>query len=126
MYSFFLYIKKKEQKEGLSAFKLVIFKLDSSKFNSQDALILEQYFLLDPSFNLNTSRVVNAPNPNTKEIFMYNKDKTLLIYHSKVMKDFMTKFGINNKVITNNLKNGSFYLGKYVFSSVPILTAKKG
>ena len=56
---------------------------------------------------------------------MYNKDKTLLIYHSKVMKDFMTTFGINNKVITNNLKNGSFYLGKYVFSSVPILTAKK-
>ena len=68
---------------------------------------------------------MNVPNYTTKEIFMYNKDKTLLIYHSKVMKDFMTTFGINNKVITNNLKNGSFYLGKYVFSSVPILTAKK-
>ena len=34
------------QKEGLKAFKLRIFKLDSNKFSNQDSLILEQYFLL--------------------------------------------------------------------------------
>ena len=46
------------QNEGLGAFKLVIFKLDSSKFSMQYALILEQYFLLCKEFDLNTLRVV--------------------------------------------------------------------
>ena len=32
--------------EGLEAFKLIIFKLDSNKFSVKDALILEQYYLL--------------------------------------------------------------------------------
>jgi hypothetical protein len=35
------------KKEGLKAFKLIIFKLDTNKFSIQDALILEQYFLLN-------------------------------------------------------------------------------
>jgi GIY-YIG catalytic domain len=48
------------KKEGLKAFKLRIFKLDTNKFSIQDALILEQFFLLNKEFNLNTLRVVNA------------------------------------------------------------------
>ena len=47
-------------KEGLKAFKLIIFKLNSNIFSNQDALILEQYFLLNKEFNLNTLRVVNV------------------------------------------------------------------
>jgi hypothetical protein len=39
------------KKEGLKAFKLIIFKLDTNKFSFQDALILEQYFLLNKEFN---------------------------------------------------------------------------
>lgn len=46
---------------------------------------------------------------------MYNKNKTLLIYQSANMKDFIIKFGINYRVIINNLETGSFYLGEYVF-----------
>ncbi len=38
------------KKEGLKAFKLMIFKLDSNKFSIQDALILEQYYLLNKEF----------------------------------------------------------------------------
>ena len=51
--------------EGLHNFSLEVIPLYSSVIFKSE-LILEQYFLLDPSFNLNTSRVVNAPNPNTK------------------------------------------------------------
>jgi hypothetical protein len=40
------------KKDGLKAFKLIIFKLDTNKFSIQDALILEQYFLLNKEFNL--------------------------------------------------------------------------
>lgn len=36
-----------QHKEGLNAFKLIIFKLDSKIFSNQDALILEQYYLLN-------------------------------------------------------------------------------
>lgn len=56
---------------------------------------------------------------------MYDKNKTLLIYRSAVMKDLLVKFGISHRVIMNNLETGSFNLGKYGFSSVPILTAKE-
>ena len=52
--------------EGLKAFKLKIFKLDSNKFSIQDALILEQYFLLNKNFNLNTLKVINAGGLRTK------------------------------------------------------------
>ena len=37
-------------KERLEAFKLIIFKLDSNKFSSHDALILEQFYLLNKDF----------------------------------------------------------------------------
>jgi len=45
---------------GQKAFKLIVFKLDSNKFSNQDALMLEQYHLLNKEFNMNTLRVVNA------------------------------------------------------------------
>lgn len=67
--------------EGLQKFSLEVIPLYSSVIFKGE-LILEQYFLLDSTFNLNTSRVVNQPNYKTKEIFMYNKNKTLLIYLS--------------------------------------------
>ena len=47
-------------KEGLAAFKLIIYKLAENKFTNKDALILEQYYLLNKEFNLNTLKVVNA------------------------------------------------------------------
>ena len=43
------------KKEGLKAFKLIIFKLDTNNFSIQDALIW-----LNKEFNWNTLRVVNA------------------------------------------------------------------
>jgi len=79
--------------EGLYKFTLTIMPLYSSPVLKPE-LILEQYFLLDPSFNLNLSRVANVPNFNNKEMYMYNSDKTILIYHSSSIKDFLVKFGI--------------------------------
>lgn len=112
-------------KEGLDKFSLEVMPIYSVMVLKPE-LILEQYYLLDPSFNLNVSRVANVPGFKSKEIFMYNKDKTTLIYHSDSIKDFYVKFGIWHAVIVNNIETGSYYLGKYVFSSVPILTAEEG
>ena len=98
MYSFFYIYKKKEQKEGLSAFKLVIFKLDSSKFNSQDALILEQYFLLDKNYNLNTLKVVNFGPQLGKSIFIYDLSCRVLYYCSHSLISLKRKLKIKIKL----------------------------
>lgn len=57
---------------------------------------------------------------------MYNKDKTTFMYNSDSLKDFHVKFGICNEVIVNNIETGSCYLGNYVFSPFPKLTAETG
>lgn len=46
------------RKEGVSAFSLEVIPLIENYNNSQE-LSIEQYFLLQPDFNLNTLRVVN-------------------------------------------------------------------
>jgi hypothetical protein len=42
------------------------------KFNSKDALILEQYYLLNKEFNLNTLRVVNAGSSKGNGVYVYD------------------------------------------------------
>jgi hypothetical protein len=86
-----LYLKLKKlvnfdlflKKEGLKAFKLIIFKLDTNNFSIQDALILEQYFLLNKEFNLNTLRVVNAGSLKGDAVFVYDLTCKTLFYHAK-------------------------------------------
>lgn len=112
-------------KEGLDKFTLEVFPIYSSLILKPE-LILEQYFLLDPAFDLNLSRVANTAGFRSKEMYMYNKDKTILIYYSNSIKDFLTTFGIGHASIVKSIEAGTYYLGKYVFSSVPILTAKDG
>ena len=46
-------------KDGISAFKLKIYKLDANKFKVSDSLILEQHMLLNKVYDLNILRVVN-------------------------------------------------------------------
>lgn len=110
--------------EGLSKFTLGVMSICFSTILKPE-LVLEQYFLLDPSFNLNTSRVANIPHHKSREMYMYNKDKTILIYHNDITKNFLTKFGISRDAIIGNIETGKYYLGNYVFSPVPILTAGK-
>ena len=70
-------------KEGLAAFKLIIYKLDENKFTSKDALILEQYYLLNKEFNLNTLKVVNAGSSKGDGVYIYNLTCSALLYHAK-------------------------------------------
>lgn len=76
--------------EGLSKFTLGVMPICFSTILKPE-LVLEQYFLLGPSFNLNTSRVANIPYHKSREMYMYNKDKTILIYHNDITKNFLTK-----------------------------------
>jgi hypothetical protein len=96
---------------------------DNYEFRSE--IVLEQYYLLDPSFNLNTIKVANNPSgSNAKPLYMYNRDKSVLYYYSTQQIDFINNLNISHFTFTKHLKNGSFYLGKYLFSRKPELTAK--
>ena len=111
-------------KEKFSNFTLEVIPLhNNSDFRSE--IVLEQYYLLDPSFNLNTIKVANNPSgSNAKPLYMYNRDKTILYYSSMQQIDFIKNLNISHFTFTKHLKKGTYYLGKYLFTRKPELTAK--
>lgn len=56
---------------------------DINIFSNQDALILEQYYLLNKEFNLNTLRVVNAGSSKGDPVYVYDLTCSTLYYHAK-------------------------------------------
>ena len=111
-------------KEKLCNFSLEIFPL-SENYRKGWEIALEQYYLLDSSYNLNTIKVANNPGgSNAKSLYMYNRDMSILYYSSLQQIDFIRKFNIHHTTFTKHLNNATYYLGKYLFSREPVLTAK--
>ena len=111
-------------KDRLSNFTLEIIPLVNN-YNFRSEIVLEQYYLLDPSFTLNTIKVANNPSgSNAKPLFMYNRDKTVLYYSSTQQIDFIKNLNISHFTFSKHLKNGSYYLGKYLFTREAELHAK--
>lgn len=110
-------------KYGLKAFKLIIFKLDSDKFSSQDALILEQYYLLNKEFNLNTLRVVNAGSSKGDPIYVYDLTCSTLYYHAKSKIELKRVLNIHTDTSKKFLDSKLPYLNKFLLLSYPISTA---
>lgn len=132
------------KKEGLKNFSLQVFPFYDNYIKGSE-IALEQYYLLDPSFTLNTIRVANNPFPegegpfrnfpqgvspfgtsgsNSKSLYMYNRDMTILYFFSTQQIDFIRKLNIHHTTFTKHLENGTYYLGKYLFSREAVLTAK--
>ena len=111
------------EKKGLACFRLEVICLPYyPEFKPE--IVLEQYFLLDPAFNLNTIKVSNNPGGSTaKPLFMYNRDKTILYYFTLQQKDFISKLNISHITFTKHLTKGTFYLGKYLFLRERVDTA---
>jgi hypothetical protein len=61
---------------------------------------------------------------NHECIYMYNRDKTILYYSSMQQKDFINNLNIHYVTFNKHLKNGTYYLGKYLFTREPALTSK--
>jgi len=112
------------EEKGLSRFKLEVICLPFyPEFKPE--IVLEQYFLLDPSFNLNTIRVANNPSGSSaKPLYLYNRDKSILYYYTLQQKDFISKLNISHFTFTKHLDNNTYYLGKYLFLRERIDTAK--
>jgi hypothetical protein len=110
-------------KEGLKAFKLIIFKLDSNKFSNQDSLILEQYYLLDKEFNLNTLRVVNAGSSKGDAVYVYDLACSTLYYHAKSRIELKRILKIHTETSKKYVDSKIPYLNKFLLLSYPIPTA---
>ena len=110
-------------KKGLACFRLEVICLPYyPEFRPE--IVLEQYFLLDPAFNLNTIKVANNPSGSTaKPLYMYNRDKSILYYFTLQQKDFISKLNISHITFTKHLTKGTFYLGKYLFLRERVDTA---
>lgn len=109
--------------EGLEAFKLVIFKLDSSKFSNKDALILEQYYLLNKEFNLNTLRVVNAGSSKGDAVYVYDLSCSILYYHAKSKIELKRVLKIHTETSKKYVDSKIPYLNKFLLLSYYIPTA---
>lgn len=128
------YIRKKDipegllrpllYKEGISNFSLEIIPITES-WKCKAELVLEQYYLLNPIFNLNKIKVANNPSgSNAKSLYMYNRDKSILFYYSTQQKDFIKNLNIHFETLKKHLNGGTYYLGKYSFSRERINEAK--
>ena len=112
------------KKEKLKNFSLQVFPFYTNYVKGSE-IILEQYYLLDPSFTLNTIRVANNPSgSNAKALYMYNRDMSMLYYSSTQQIDIIRKLNIHHTTFTKHLNNRTYYLGKYIFLREPVLTAK--
>ena len=112
------------KKEGLKNFSLQVFPFYNNYIKKSE-IVLEQYYLLDSSFTLNTIRVANNPSgSNSKSLFMYNRDMTILYFFSTKQIDFIRTLNVHHTTFSKHLENGTYYLGKYLFLRVPVLTAK--
>gem|GEM_PF-1874004 len=112
------------KKEQLNNFSLQVFPFHNNYVKGSE-LVLEQYYLLDPSFTLNTIRVANNPSgSNAKSLYMYNRDMSILYYSSTQQIDFIRKLNIHHTTFTKHLNKGTYYLGKYLFLREPVLTAR--
>jgi hypothetical protein len=110
-------------KEGLKAFKLRIFKLDSKIFSSQDALILEEYFLLNKEFNLNTLRVVNARSSKGDSVYIYDLTCSTLYYQAKSKIELKRVLNIHPETSRKFIDSKLSYLNKFLLLSYPISSA---
>jgi len=112
------------KKEKLKNFSLHVFPF-LGNYRKGWEIVLEQYYLLDPNYTLNTIKVANKPSgSNAKSLYMYNRDMSILYYSSTQQIDFIRKFSIHHTTFTKHLNNATYYLGKYIFSRQPVLTAK--
>jgi hypothetical protein len=104
-------------KEGLSSFKLQIFKLDRNLFKPQDALFLEQYILLNKDYDLNTLRVVNFGSSLGNSIYVYNLDCTVLYYQASSQISLKRVLGIHPSTCDKYLDSNIPYLNHFILLS---------
>ena len=105
------------EKDGLSAFKLIVYKLNTDRFKVSDCLLLEQYMLLDKRYNLNKLRVVNFGPQSGKSVYVYDLSCTILYYHAPSWINLKRVLGIHQESCNKYLDKKIPYLGSFILLS---------
>lgn len=82
-------------------------------------LLLEQYYLLHESFNLNTQRIVNLRVNQGNPIYLYDLKGNTLYYSSKSLNQIQGDLGIHPNTCKSCIK-GNNYLNLFKITDTPI------
>ena len=110
-------------KDGISAFKVKIFKLDMDKFKVSDCLILEQYFLLDKKYDLNTLKVVNFGPQCGNSVYVYDLFGAIIYYHASSIINLKRVLGVHPEFCAKYINSGIAYLGSFILLGFLLDTA---
>lgn len=104
------------EKEELKAFTLQVTVIPSSypKFSH---CFLEQYYLLNKEFNLNSHKIVNFRVNQGFKIYLYDKDCKILYYSSNSLNAFCADLGIHHSSYKKHIANNSAYLDYFTISN---------
>lgn len=104
------------EKENLKAFTLEVIAIPYS-FSNYAHCFLEQYYLLDKRFNLNTHKIVNFRVNQGFNIYLYDKDCQTLYYTSKSLNAFCADLGIHHSSYKKHIANKELFLGYFIISN---------
>lgn len=115
------------KKDGFGAFNLEILVVPEDFSHAATTykleyyyLFLEQYYLLNKEFNLNTQRIVNFRVNQGKTIYIYDLGGKTLYYCGKSLNQIKSNLGIHYATCTNCIKNGDSYLNFFKITDTPI------
>jgi hypothetical protein len=111
-------------KKGVNGFKLQVIPIDNSIYTDGIQLCLEQYFLLNSVFNLNTLRIVNKISGSRSNPLYIYKDNNLL-YKANNQEEILFGLNIHYTSIINCIKENKPFLNQFYFYSTPINNAKE-
>ena len=104
------------EKEDLKAFTLEVAVIPSA-FSKYSHCFLEQYFLLDKRFNLNTHKIVNFRVNQGFKIYLYDKDCKTLYYSSISLNAFCADLGIHHTSYKKHVNKKELFLDHFIISN---------
>nr|YP_005351187.1 orf309 [Peltigera malacea]AEK48315.1 orf309 [Peltigera malacea] len=101
----------------MEAFTLEVTVIPSS-YSKLSHCFLEQYYLLDKRFNLNTHKIVNFRVNQGFKIFLYDKDCKTLYYSGNSLNAFCEDLGIHHSYYKNCIASGNAYLNFFLLFKI--------
>jgi len=107
------------EKEGFDAFTLevIVIPYNYPKFSY---CFLEQYYLLDKRFNLNTHKIVNFRVNQGFKIYLYDNNYKTLYYTCNSLNAFCADLGIHHSSYRKCITKGSLFLDFFIISNTLI------
>lgn len=109
-------------KEGFNKFTLEIIIIPTS-YSKYSHCFLEQYFLLDKRFDLNTHKIVNFRVNQGYKIYLYDITCNILYYTSNSLNAFCEDLGIHHSSYKKCISTGKPYLSSFIISNTLITKA---